>query len=227
MQPTDDHFGEQVAATYDESAAAMFAPSVVDPAVDFLAEAAGAGLALEFGVGTGRIALPLAARGVRVHGIDSAPAMVARLRAKPGGDTVGATVWKGYSDISSHERSDRRHRQRCRPAKRKAGRGNGADSGQARTTPDRVIRHGGHEPGRRDGELRVPRRGRGESRQRQQPIAIRVRFRCVERPHIEHRLLIHRSFLLRAYGPHPRSPVKCAQRARREQRSRPCGIVRI
>ncbi|MEU2091492.1 class I SAM-dependent methyltransferase [Nocardia beijingensis] len=102
MQPTDDHFGEQVAATYDESAAAMFAPSVVDPAVDFLAEAAGAGPALEFGVGTGRIALPLAARGVRVHGIDSAPAMVARLRAKPGGDTVGATVWKGYSDISSH-----------------------------------------------------------------------------------------------------------------------------
>ncbi|MBF6076886.1 class I SAM-dependent DNA methyltransferase [Nocardia beijingensis] len=92
MQPTDDHFGEQVAATYDESAAAMFAPSVVDPAVDFLAEAAGAGPALEFGVGTGRIALPLAARGVRVHGIDSAPAMVARLRAKPGGDTVGATV---------------------------------------------------------------------------------------------------------------------------------------
>ncbi|WP_067805550.1 hypothetical protein [Nocardia beijingensis] len=61
MQPTDDHFGEEVAATYDESAAAMFAPSVVDPAVDFLAEAAEA--ALEFGVGTGRTALPLATRG--------------------------------------------------------------------------------------------------------------------------------------------------------------------
>ncbi|MFI2284927.1 class I SAM-dependent methyltransferase [Nocardia beijingensis] len=92
MRQNDEYFGEQVAAGYDESAAAMFASSVVDPAVDFLAAAAGPGPALEFGVGTGRIALPLAARGVRVHGIDSAPAMVARLRAKPGGDAIGATV---------------------------------------------------------------------------------------------------------------------------------------
>src|SRR6059036_1856181 len=60
--------------------------------VDLLAELAGEGAALEFGVGTGRIALPLAQRGVRVHGIDLSEAMVARLRAKPGAEQVGLTV---------------------------------------------------------------------------------------------------------------------------------------
>ncbi|OLT20466.1 methyltransferase [Actinomadura sp. CNU-125] len=88
----DDHFGEDVAAAYDETSAAMFAPDAVDPAVDLLAELAGDGRALELGVGTGRIALPLARRGVPVHGIDLSPAMVARLRAKPGGDAVGVTI---------------------------------------------------------------------------------------------------------------------------------------
>src|SRR5881227_3040569 len=70
----------------------MFDPAVVDPAVDFLAALAGDGGALELGIGTGRIALPLAARGVRVHGIDLSTAMVARLRAKPGAEAVGVTV---------------------------------------------------------------------------------------------------------------------------------------
>jgi SAM-dependent methyltransferase len=88
----EDHFGERVAARYDESAADMFAPAVVDPVVDFLADLAGEGAALELGVGTGRIALPLARRGVRVHGIDLSEAMVARLRAKPGAEQVGVTV---------------------------------------------------------------------------------------------------------------------------------------
>jgi SAM-dependent methyltransferase len=87
-----DHFGERVAARYDESSAEMFEPAVVDPAVDFLAGLAGGGAALELGVGTGRIALPLAGRGVRVHGIDLSEAMVARLRAKPGAERVGVTV---------------------------------------------------------------------------------------------------------------------------------------
>ena len=64
----------------------MFEPAVLDPIVDFLAELAGDGAALELGIGTGRIALPLARRGVRVHGIDLSEAMVARLRAKPGGE---------------------------------------------------------------------------------------------------------------------------------------------
>jgi SAM-dependent methyltransferase len=88
----DDHFGERVAARYDFSEADMFEPAVVDPIVDFLAELAGKGSALELGIGTGRIALPLARRGVRVSGIDLSEAMVARLRAKPGGDEIDVTI---------------------------------------------------------------------------------------------------------------------------------------
>jgi SAM-dependent methyltransferase len=88
----DGYFGEEVAAAYDESAADMFEPAVVGPAVDVLAELAGGGRALELGIGTGRIALPLAARGVPVHGIDLSRAMVARLRAKPRGDAIGVTI---------------------------------------------------------------------------------------------------------------------------------------
>ena len=64
----------------------------MEPAVDFLAELAGSGSALEFAIGTGRIALPLAERGVPVHGIDLSTAMVERLRAKPGGDDIGVTI---------------------------------------------------------------------------------------------------------------------------------------
>ena len=88
----ENHFGEPVAQKYDESSAEMFAPAAVDPVVDFLAGLAGDGAALELGIGTGRIALPLAQRGVPVHGIDLSEAMVARLRAKPGAERVGVTV---------------------------------------------------------------------------------------------------------------------------------------
>ncbi|MGW1028137.1 class I SAM-dependent DNA methyltransferase [Streptomyces sp. NPDC002577] len=92
MRDKDGYFGEDVAARYDESAAGMFLPDVVDPAVDVLAELAGDGPALELGIGTGRIALPLSRRGIPVHGIDMSEAMVARLRAKRGGDTIGVTI---------------------------------------------------------------------------------------------------------------------------------------
>lgn len=92
MHDEDGYFGEKVAADYDESAADMFRPEAVDPAVDLLAELAGDGRALELGIGTGRIALPLARRGIPVHGIDMSRAMVAQLRAKSGGDTVGVTI---------------------------------------------------------------------------------------------------------------------------------------
>jgi SAM-dependent methyltransferase len=85
-------FGERVAASYDEDGTGMFAPEVVDPAVGQLAELAGDGAALELGIGTGRIALPLAARGVRVAGIDSSEPMVARLRAKPGGEALEVAI---------------------------------------------------------------------------------------------------------------------------------------
>jgi SAM-dependent methyltransferase len=88
----DGYFGEQVAATYDDADDPMFDPAVIGPTVDFLAGLAGDGRALELGIGTGRIALPLAARGVPVHGIDLSRAMVARLRAKPGGDRIGVTI---------------------------------------------------------------------------------------------------------------------------------------
>jgi SAM-dependent methyltransferase len=88
----EDHFGERVAARYDASAADLFEPAAVDPVVDFLADLAGHGAALELGIGTGRIALPLARRGIRVHGIDLSEAMVARLRAKPGAEQIGVTI---------------------------------------------------------------------------------------------------------------------------------------
>ena len=66
--------------------------AVVDPIVDFLVGLAGDGAALELGIGTGRIALPLAQRGIRVHGIDLSEAMVARLQAKPGAEQIGVTI---------------------------------------------------------------------------------------------------------------------------------------
>ena len=84
----EDHFGEEVAAHYDDPSDEMFQPAGIEPVVDLLAELAGDGAALELGIGTGRIALPLAQRGVEVHGIDLSSAMVARLRAKPGGEEI-------------------------------------------------------------------------------------------------------------------------------------------
>ena len=92
MNDDDGYFGEEVAERYDESSAEMFDPAVLEPAVEVLVELAGNGSALEFGIGTGRVALPLARRGVPVHGIELSKAMVARLRAKPGGDDIGVTI---------------------------------------------------------------------------------------------------------------------------------------
>jgi SAM-dependent methyltransferase len=92
--PVDDDgwFDERIAARYDESSGEMFAPASLDPMVDFLAEHAADGRALELGIGTGRVALPLAGRGVSVSGIDLSKAMVERLRAKPGGDAIDVTI---------------------------------------------------------------------------------------------------------------------------------------
>ncbi len=91
MSGDDGYFDERVAARYDDDAE-MFDSAVVDPTVDFLAGLAGSGRALELGIGTGRIALPLAQRGVPVHGIELSQAMVARLRPKPGGEEIGVTI---------------------------------------------------------------------------------------------------------------------------------------
>ncbi|WP_308167868.1 class I SAM-dependent DNA methyltransferase [Catellatospora tritici] len=92
LHDEDGFFGEAVAARYDDPASAMFQPESVNAAVDLLVELAGNGRALELGVGTGRIALPLSERGVAVHGIDLSRAMVAQMRAKPGGDAIGVTI---------------------------------------------------------------------------------------------------------------------------------------
>jgi SAM-dependent methyltransferase len=82
-----DSFGQDTAAVYDAQPRGD-----EQAAVSFLHQLAGEGPALELAVGTGRIALPLAARGVRVDGIDFSPAMVARLRAKPGGEDLSVTM---------------------------------------------------------------------------------------------------------------------------------------
>ncbi len=87
-------FGGDVAERYDDAQRFSKTPSRTDKAaaVAFLEELAGGGPALELAIGTGWIALPLAARGVRVDGIDISPAMVAQLRAKPGGEQMAVTI---------------------------------------------------------------------------------------------------------------------------------------
>jgi len=86
------HFDERVAATYDENSSAMFDPAVLGPTVDLLADLAEGGPVLEFAIGTGRVALHLAARGLEVAGLDESEAMLARLRAKPGAGAVRTAV---------------------------------------------------------------------------------------------------------------------------------------
>jgi SAM-dependent methyltransferase len=85
------YFEGRVAAGYDLETA-IFDPAVIDPVVSFLADMAGDGSALELGIGTGRIALPLSQRGVHVRGIEISPDMVAQLRAKPGANEIGVTI---------------------------------------------------------------------------------------------------------------------------------------
>ena len=89
-------YGDRIAEVYDE----MYPMRAnVGPAVDALTKLAGSGPALELGIGTGRIALPLAARGIEVHGIDASEAIVAKMRAKPGGGAIPVTIadFAGFS----------------------------------------------------------------------------------------------------------------------------------
>jgi SAM-dependent methyltransferase len=85
---SENYFGEDLAARYDADLDEWGKRETVEATVDFLADLADGGTALELGIGTGRIALPLSARGVRVAGIDLSEPMVARLRAKPGGSDI-------------------------------------------------------------------------------------------------------------------------------------------
>jgi SAM-dependent methyltransferase len=89
---SQNYFDERIAATYEAKWPELFEPAVVDPAVSFLADLVRSGTALELGIGTGRLALPLSQRGIRVHGIELSPAMVAHLQAKPGADSIGVTT---------------------------------------------------------------------------------------------------------------------------------------
>jgi len=87
-----NYFDDDVAATYDDDAADMFTADMLTATVDFLADLAGDGSALELGIGTGRVAVPLHQRGVAVHGIELSEAMVAQLRAKPDAAGIDVTV---------------------------------------------------------------------------------------------------------------------------------------
>ncbi len=92
MPGPDGYFDEYVAASYDADSEDMFDAAVLGDTVDLLAELAGDGAALEFAIGTGRVAIPLARRGVPVQGIELSRAMVAKLREKPGGDAIPVTI---------------------------------------------------------------------------------------------------------------------------------------
>jgi SAM-dependent methyltransferase len=85
-------WGEEIAGVYDATSRAIFEPAILDPAIDLLAELAHGGAALELAIGTGRVALPLSARGIAVHGIELSPAMVHQLRLKAGADAVEVTI---------------------------------------------------------------------------------------------------------------------------------------
>jgi SAM-dependent methyltransferase len=85
-------WGKDIAAVYDTVYAAEAAPNEVDATVELLASLTANGPVLEFAVGTGRVALPLSARGIAVEGIELSPHMAARLRDKPGAEAVSLTV---------------------------------------------------------------------------------------------------------------------------------------
>ena len=85
-------WGAETAAAYDRTSTAMFEPAVLDPAVERLVELAAGGAALELAIGTGRVAIPLHARGVPVTGIELSPHMVAQLRTKPEADDIAVMI---------------------------------------------------------------------------------------------------------------------------------------
>jgi SAM-dependent methyltransferase len=118
---SSDVWDDETAAAYDEEETAMFAPEIVEPAVDFLSRLAGSGPALEFAIGTGRIGIPLMRRGVAVTGIELSPSMVLRLSEKvseadlpvvvgdmatttvPGEFTLVFLVWNSISNLRTQE----------------------------------------------------------------------------------------------------------------------------
>jgi len=116
---SSDLWDEETAESYDELGTGKFAPEVLGPAVDFLARLAGDGPALEFAVGTGRVAIPLSERGIRVTGIEYSPPMADQLRRKspgfpvivgdmattvvPGSYTLVYLVWNSIGNLCTQE----------------------------------------------------------------------------------------------------------------------------
>ncbi len=96
-------YGDRIASIYDEMYPVVPTAGDVSITVDFLASIAGTGPVLELGIGTGRVALPLAAAGVAVRGIDASEAMVERMRSKPGGEAIPVTIGD-FRDFSLDER---------------------------------------------------------------------------------------------------------------------------
>lgn len=88
----EDIWDAETAKSYDTPGTGMFAPDVLGPAVDRLAELAGGGQVLEFAIGTGRVAIPLRERGVLVSGVEMSPAMVAQLRTKVDETTMPVVI---------------------------------------------------------------------------------------------------------------------------------------
>jgi SAM-dependent methyltransferase len=90
----ENYFDERIAASYEAKWPELFEAAAIEPVVDFLADLTETGRrrALELGVGTGRIAIPLSQRGIEVCGIDLSAAMIARLKAHPGGERIDVTV---------------------------------------------------------------------------------------------------------------------------------------
>jgi hypothetical protein len=96
-----------MAEVYDQTYRAKFEPSVLDPMIDLLAGLARGGPALEFALGTGRVALPLSARGVAVHGLELSPYMAAQLRAKPGAEAIPVTIGDMTTRVPARRTPDR------------------------------------------------------------------------------------------------------------------------
>ena len=88
----NNFFDARIAKSYEARWPEIHQPSAIEPVVEFLADLAGTGPALELGIGTGRIALPLSRRGIYVHGIELSPDMLAELRTRPGGDAIGVSI---------------------------------------------------------------------------------------------------------------------------------------
>lgn len=88
----NDFFDARIAKSYEARWPEIHQPSAIEPVVEFLAGLAGTGAALELGIGTGRIALPLSRRGIQVHGIELSPDMEAELRTRPGADAIRVTI---------------------------------------------------------------------------------------------------------------------------------------